>query len=114
MRVGIPTEIKNNEYRVAITPAGEKLNYPGEGDLQGRPLPGVRVLALNTADGLPAGHSISDAAGAFAIRYLPEGAYKLRARDTELENGKVFPSVPGEPVTDLRFTLPAAPRFQPP
>jgi hypothetical protein len=22
MRVGIPTEIKNNEYRVAITPAG--------------------------------------------------------------------------------------------
>ncbi|TVX89904.1 alanine dehydrogenase, partial [Mycolicibacterium porcinum] len=22
MRIGIPTEIKNNEYRVAITPAG--------------------------------------------------------------------------------------------
>ena len=22
MRVGVPTEIKNNEYRVAITPAG--------------------------------------------------------------------------------------------
>src|SRR3981081_838549 len=30
MRVGIPTEIKNNEYRVAITPAGvAELVHPG-------------------------------------------------------------------------------------
>ena len=77
-------------------------------DAAGRPLPGVKVEALREAGSVTA-HSISDAAGAFAIRRLEEGEYKLRARGMELEGGKFLAAVLDAPVTGLQFTLPEMP-----
>ncbi len=52
MRVGIPTEIKNNEYRVAITPAGvsELVRRGHEVTVQAAP---VRVPPFTTTTSRP-------------------------------------------------------------
>lgn len=58
MRIGIPTEIKNNEYRVAITPAGvAELTKRGH-DVVIRQAPGS-VRPSTTPTSRPRGHRSS-------------------------------------------------------
>ena len=65
MRVGIPTEIKNNEYRVAITPAGVK-------------------------DLVSAGHDVMVQSGAGLGSGITDDAYKAQGAVIEKDAAKVW------------------------
>ena len=77
----------------------------------GNPRRGVKVEAVRTADETVAGSVVSDATGAFALRRLPDGGYKLRAASPQgpvvFDEGKVFTVGAETPAAGLTITLPA-------
>jgi len=74
----------------------------------GEPRRGVKVEALDSA-GEVAGFAVSDAAGKFILRRLPDGDFRLRAANMDLNDGTAFAVRVDAPQADLEFSLPAAP-----
>ncbi|MEW5768928.1 MAG: alanine dehydrogenase [Pseudomonadota bacterium] len=88
MRIGIPKEIKDHEYRVAITPAGVKaLTQAGHKAVV--ECGAGQAVGLEDADYRAAGAELSDAAGVYASDIVfkvkepqPAELARLRARQT--------------------------------
>jgi len=74
------------------------------------PRPGVKVEAVRAADDTGTAFAVSDAKGAFALRRLPDGDYKLRTASptgpVAFEEGKVFTVSADALATGLTLKLP--------
>jgi signal transduction histidine kinase/DNA-binding response OmpR family regulator/ligand-binding sensor domain-containing protein len=77
-------------------------------DSDGQPRRGVKVEAVDSA-GMVAAFSVSDAAGKFIMRRLPDGEFKLRAAGLEWNEGSPLAVRADAPQADLELTLPTPP-----